>query len=262
MNEVLLYGTLGGAVAAAATAAGALPVLFGRSFSRRQSDVMLGFSAGVMLAASFFSLILPGIEIAQGQLGARWAAALVAVGGVLLGFAAVAGLNRVLPHEHFQKGYEGPGGAAEAAALARVWLFVIAIAIHNFPEGLSIGVGFGTGNIVDGVSLTTGISLQDIPEGLAVAVALIGRSYRPGRAFLIAALTGLVEVVAAALGAAAVSVSAALLPWGLTFAAGAMLYVISHEIIPETHRGGHEGPATVGLAIGLSLMMFLDVALG
>ncbi|RMH39090.1 MAG: ZIP family metal transporter [Alphaproteobacteria bacterium] len=260
MDSIILYGFLGSLVAGVATAVGALPIFFGRGMSRKASDVLLGFSAGVMLAASFFSLLIPGIEIAEAQFGGRAAAAGVAVIASLMGFAFVLGLNEALPHEHFQKGYEGP--AEEKAALAKVWLFVIAITIHNFPEGLSIGVGFGTGDIKDGLALMTGISLQDIPEGLAVAVALVGRGYDRRKAFFVAAMTGAVEPVAGLLGATAVAVASTLLPWGLCFAAGAMLYVISHEIIPETHRHGHERLATVGLAVGLALMMFLDVALG
>ena len=156
------------------------------------------------------------------------------------------------------KGREG----TDSATLARIWLFVIAITIHNLPEGLAVGVGFATGDIAKGVSLATGIGLQNAPEGLAVAVALRGQGYSPRAAFLVALSTGLVEPVGGVLGVAAVSVSSVLLPWGLTFAAGAMLYVISHEIIPETHRHGRQNRATMGLILGLILMMVLDVTLG
>ena len=174
-----------------------------------------------------------------------------------LGAVFVWSLDKLLPHEHFQSGREG----ADAGHLARIWLFVIAITIHNFPEGLSIGVAFG-GDAAKGFSVMTGISIQDIPEGLAVAVAIIGLGYSKLKAFLVAAATGLVEVAGGFIGAAAVTVSGQLLPWGLTFAAGAMLYIISHEIVPETHRNGHQDRATVGLIFGLILMMFLDVTLG
>ncbi|GAB4387517.1 ZIP family metal transporter [Albidovulum sp.] len=257
--QAIWWGTVGGLVAWAATSAGALPVLAGRGMSTRTADTMLGFAAGVMLSASYFSLILPGIEVAQAQTGSVALAALIAGAGIALGAGFVAWLNRTLPHEHFHSGAEG---GAEAAALARIWLFIIAITIHNFPEGLSIGVAFGGGDIANGLSVMTGISLQDVPEGLAVAVALIGRGYGAGRAFLVGSLTGIVEPIGAFLGAAAVSVSASLLPWGLTFAAGAMLYIISHEIMPETHRNGHQDRATAGLIGGLILMMVLDVTLG
>ncbi|WP_347311471.1 ZIP family metal transporter [Defluviimonas sp. SAOS-178_SWC] len=256
--NTIWWGLMGGLVAAAATTAGAIPVLVGRSMSQRTSDTMLGFAAGVMLSASYFSLILPGIEVATGLYGSLVWAALVAGAGIALGAGFVAWLNATLPHEHFVTGHEG----ADSAALARIWLFVIAITIHNFPEGLSIGVSFGGGDVANGLSVMTGISLQDIPEGLAVAVALTGRGYSRGRAFFVATLTGLVEPVGGLIGAAAVSVASDLLPWGLTFAAGAMLYIISHEILPETHRNGHQDRATAGLIFGLVLMMVLDVTLG
>ena len=256
--DTIWWGFLGGCVAAMATTLGAMPVLIGRTMSQRTSDTMLGFAAGVMLSASYFSLILPGIDAAEGLYGSLLAAALVAGLGIALGAGFVAWLNSALPHEHFTSGREG----AEGAAMARIWLFVIAITIHNFPEGLSIGVSFGGGNISNGLSVMTGISLQDMPEGLAVAVALVGRGYSRPRAFLAALLTGVVEPMGSLIGAAAVSVSGALLPWGLTFAAGAMLYIISHEILPETHRNGHQDRATAGLIFGLILMMILDVTLG
>ncbi|MEZ5913435.1 MAG: ZIP family metal transporter [Paracoccaceae bacterium] len=257
--SIVLWGLVGGLVAMAATTLGAVPALIGRSMSQRTSDTMLGFAAGVMLSASYFSLILPGIAAAEEQHGSVLFAALIAGAGIALGSGFVAWLNATLPHEHF---FSGPEGGADGAAMARIWLFVIAITIHNFPEGLSIGVAFGGGDVANGLSVMTGISLQDVPEGLAVAVALIGRGYSRRRAFLAAFLTGLVEPVGSLIGAAAVSVSSGLLPWGLTFAAGAMLYIISHEIMPETHRNGHQDRATAGLLFGLILMMILDVTLG
>ncbi len=259
-SNVILGGFLGSMMAAGLTMLGALPVFFRKSLSVRAADILLGFSAGVMLAASFFSLMIPALDFAHGMFGSKVIAAMVAAVSILVGAWTVWALNTFLPHEHFHKGYEGP--EAEREALARVWLFIIAITIHNFPEGLSIGVSFGTGNVMDGVAVATGIGLQDIPEGLAVAVALVGRGYSRGQAFFIAMLTGLVEPVAGLIGAAAVAVSQTVLPWGLAFASGAMLYVISHEIIPETHRHGHEKLATGGLMVGLVVMMFLDYTLG
>ena len=251
-------GILGSFAAGSLTAVGAVPVLFGRMPSSRLRDVLLGFAAGVMLAASFFSLIVPALEAAEELYGPGAIPAGIAVVAILLGMAAVAALNELMPHQHFRTGREGP----DAGSLRRVWLFVIAITIHNFPEGLAVGVGFGGGDIADGLPLAIGIGLQNAPEGLAVAVALMGEGYARLRAFRIAALTGMVEPIGGALGAGVVSVSAPLLPWGLAFAAGAMLYVISHEIIPETHRRGHQNQATAGLAIGLAIMLFLDVWLG
>lgn len=256
--DMLLLGLLGSLGAGLMTTVGALPVFLGRSIPPRISDGLLGFAAGVMLSASFFSLIVPAIEHAAARHGEGFVPALVAAAGVILGAAGVAGLHALAPHEHFRGGHEGP----EARALRGIWLFVIAIAIHNFPEGLAVGVGFAGGDVRNGVSLAIGIGLQNAPEGLAVAVALLGQGYSRLRAFAVASLTGLVEPLGGLFGAAAGSLSIAFLPWALAFAAGAMLYVISHEIIPETHRRGSQQIATAGLVFGLCLMMVLDVGLG
>lgn len=256
--SIILWGLLCSLIAGMMTSVGAIPVLYGRTVSRLWNDRLMGFAAGVMLAASFFSLIVPGIEAAETRYGSTTIAALIAAGGVVLGVVAVAVLNELLPHEHFIEGREG----VDTAALARIWLFIIAITIHNFPEGMAVGIGFGGGDIANGVSLATGIGLQNAPEGLAVAVALRGQGYGKLRAFGIATLTGLIEPVGGLIGVAAVTMSEPILPWGMTFAAGAMIYVISHEIIPETHRHGHQNAATTGLTVGLVLMMFLDVSLG
>jgi ZIP family zinc transporter len=253
--NLVLLGFLGSLAAGMMTTVGALPVLFGRAPSERARDALLGFAAGVMLAASFFSLIVPSLDISTELYGDGAIPAAIAVAGILLGSIMVAMINRYMPHEHFIAGREGP----DVASLRRIWLFVIAITIHNFPEGLAVGVGFGGDNLTNGVSLAIGIGLQNAPEGLAVAVALVGENYERWRAFLIAAATGLVEPIGGLLGAGAVALSEPLLPWGLAFAAGAMLYVISHEIIPETHRRGFQNEATTGLTIGLVVMLFLDV---
>lgn len=250
-----MLGFLGSLVAGLMTALGAVPVLFGKVPSRALRDMSLGFAAGVMLSASFFSLIIPALEAATERHGEGPVPAGIAVVGILAGMACVAILNEVLPHEHFKTGREGP----EAAALRRIWLFVVAITIHNFPEGLAVGVGFGAHGLSGGLPLAIGIGLQNLPEGLAVAVALMAEGYGRARSFGIAALTGLVEPVGGAIGAGVISISEPFLPWGLAFAAGAMIYVISHEIIPETHRSGHQNKATLGLSIGLVLMLFLDV---
>jgi len=233
-------------------------VLFGRIPSRAGRDLSLGFAAGVMLSASFFSLIIPALDAAELRFGSGAAPAAIVCVAILLGMGAVALMNEKLPHEHFRTGREGP----EVASLRRVWLFIIAVTIHNFPEGLAVGVGFGADGLSGGLPLAIGIGLQNVPEGLAVAVSLLGEGYSRGRAWGIAALTGLVEPVGGLLGAGVITLSQPLLPWGLAFAAGAMLYVISHEIIPETHRSGHQKKATLGLSIGLVLMLFLDVWLG
>lgn len=257
MSPVLL-GFLGSLAAGSLTAVGAIPILFGRPPSQATRDLSLGFAAGVMLAASFFSLIIPALDAAEARYGAGAVVPAIVCIAILLGMGIVALMNEHLPHEHFRTGREGP----ESVSLRRVWLFVIAITIHNFPEGLAVGVGFGSGGIEGGLPLAIGIGLQNAPEGLAVAVALLGEGYARRRAWGIAALTGAVEPVGGLIGAGIITLSEPLLPWGLAFAAGAMLYVISHEIIPESHRSGHQNKATLGLAVGLVIMLFLDVWLG
>jgi len=197
--------------------------------------------------------------VALGFLGSLAAGSMTAFGAIPVLFGRVPSrATRDLLLGFAAGGREGP----EAASLRRVWLFVIAITIHNFPEGLAVGVGFGADGLSGGLPLAIGIGLQNAPEGLAVAVALLGEGYSRVRAWGIAALTGLVEPVGGLIGAGIITMSQPLLPWGLAFAAGAMLYVISHEIIPETHRSGHQNRATLGLAVGLVVMLFLDVWLG
>lgn len=254
--SLILIGTGASLAAGLATGVGALPVLAMRTVSPRAEDALLGFAAGVMLAASFFSLILPGLEAAEAQ-GAGRAAALVVAGGILLGSLLLWAVDRWAPHEHFIAGRRG----RDTSRLSRIWLLVIAMTLHNFPEGLAVGVGFGGGNIENGTNLAFGIGLQNAPEGLSVAVGLVGVGYARTRAVLIALSTGLVEPVGGFIGIAAVSVMEMLLPWGLAFAAGAMIYVVSNEIIPETHRKGFETWATGGLMGGFVVMMTLDVTL-
>ncbi|MBN8754900.1 MULTISPECIES: ZIP family metal transporter [Variovorax] len=260
-DPIVWNALLGGSVAALATALGTLPMLFSQKLPDRLQDTLFGFGAGVMLAASAFSLIIPGLEAARNVGvfgGGSWAAGGVIGSAILLGGAALMLMDRVLPHEHFIKGREGQ----TARQLRRTWLFVFAIALHNVPEGLAIGVGYAANNGLRADALATGIAIQDVPEGLVVAVALLAAGYSRIFAVLIGMASGLVEPLGAVLGAAVVGHSAMLLPWGLGFAAGAMLFVISHEIIPESHRKGHEAFATSGLMIGFVLMMLLDTALG
>jgi ZIP family zinc transporter len=248
---------LAGSVAAMTTALGALPALFVDRLAARTHDTLLGFGAGVMLAASAFSLVLPGLDAAQ-ELGVGpWRAGVLVGLAILLGAALITVLDRAIPHEHFIKGAEG----RSSQRLKRTWLFVFAITLHNLPEGLAIGVGFAN-DMSRGTALATGIAVQDIPEGLVVAVALIAAGYGRATAVLVGMASGLVEPVGAVVGAALVVALPMLLPFGLGFAAGAMLFVVSHEIIPESHRKGHERWATGGLMIGFVLMMMLDTALG
>jgi ZIP family zinc transporter len=247
-----------GLAAAGATALGTVPVLFASRLEQRVQDTLLGFGAGIMLAASAFSLVLPGITEAR-RLGAGAIAAGVIVGvSLLAGGALIQALDRWVPHEHFVKGPEG----GSSLRLKRAWLFVFAICLHNLPEGLAIGVGYAATDVAHGNALATGIAVQDLPEGLVVALALLAVGYSRGRSLLVGMLSGLIEPVGAVAGASVVLALPALLPCGLGFAAGAMLYVVSHEIIPESHRQGHENFATAGLMVGFVLMMVLDTALG
>ena len=257
MNIVYL-GLLGSLAAGLMTGVGAIPVLFSKEISVKWNNSLLGFAAGVMLSASFFSLIVPALDSASDRYGSDVIAAAIVVAGILLGALIVAGMNEALPHVHFVEGPEG----VSTTHLSKIWLFIIAITIHNFPEGMAVGIGFGGGDISNGTTLAIGIGLQNAPEGLAVAVALRGLGYGKWYAFLVALATGLVEPIGGVLGAAIIAFSEPFLPWGLSFAAGAMIYIISHEIIPETHRHGHQNAATTGLLIGLVLMLFLDVTLG
>ncbi|WP_417659739.1 ZIP family metal transporter [Pseudidiomarina sp.] len=256
--DLVLTALIASTVTGGLTAVGALPILVGKKPSERFNDTLLGFAAGVMLAASFFSLIIPSIDISTEIYGAGPLPAVIAVAGILLGAIAIFSLDRLLPHRHFISGREG----RNSEKIAGVWLFIFAIAIHNFPEGLAVGVAYGSGQQETAFSLALGIGLQNLPEGLAVAVGLVAVGYSRLLAFAVAALTGLIEPIGGLFGGVFVNISEFLLPWGLVFAAGAMLFVISHEIIPETHRHGHHSRATAGLMVGLVVMLFLDVWLG
>jgi len=244
----ILMGIAGTLLTGLATGVGAVPVLFTTRVSDRLLDALLGFAAGVMLAATAFSLIVPAIEL--GSIG-------VTIEGMLIGALFLTLLDHLLPHAHFFKGKEGP-----SSTLRRVWLLIIAITLHNFPEGLAVGVGFGGERLSDAVALMIAIGLQNMPEGLAVALPLVRERWSRGRAFLYALGSGVAEPIAGVLGVLAVSLLRPLLPWGLAFAAGAMLYVVSDEVIPETHSRGYELEGTWGLIIGFLVMMFLDNALG
>ncbi|MBN9461591.1 MAG: ZIP family metal transporter [Burkholderiales bacterium] len=242
-----------------ATSIGALPVLVLHGLSPRVNNAMLAFAAGVMLAATVFSLLLPSFRLAEGVLGGRVPAALGVVGAMAAGGLLMAAAHRWVPHEHFAKGPEGYQHGRER--LTRVWLFVLAITVHNFPEGLSIGVGAASGDASIGLGVTLGIGLQNLPEGLAVAMSLAGLGYGRLHALGIAALTGLVEVVGGMAGAGLLEISQHLLPGALAFAGGTMLFVISDEVIPETHRSGFGDSATAALFVGFGLMFVLDAAL-
>lgn len=256
--EGLRYAMLGGAAGFAATALGALPALVLRALPQRLEDSLLGLAAGMMLAASAFSLLLPGLEAGEEILGHRGLAAGVVVLGMALGVLLMLGLDAFTPHEHDKTGPCGPG----YERCGRVWLFVFAIALHNLPEGMAIGVSFAQSDLSVGLPLTTAIALQDIPEGLAVALAMRAAGFAAPQAVGVAAASGLLEPVGALLGVGLASGLAVAYPVGLGLAAGAMIFVVSHEVIPETHRNGHQTPATLGLMAGFALMMVLDTTLG
>jgi ZIP family zinc transporter len=241
---------------------GALPVLIVDRASRLLQDVLLGAAAGIMLGATCFSLLIPALTIAGERFGTPLTGGIGVGAGMMGGALALWAIHRLIPHEHIFKGVEG----VHALSIRRIWLFILAITLHNIPEGLAVGVGVGgiaaSGDPSTAVALTIGIFLQNLPEGFVVALALLPLGYSRLLAILVALATGVVETIGGFIGAGAVVLSQAVLPWALAGAAGAMLFVISHEVIPETHSQGYETPATFGVVAGFVLMMVLDVGLG
>lgn len=232
------------------TALGTLPVLLFRTAPRRLMDAMMGFAGGVMVAASCWSLLIPAIE--AGGLTP-------AVAGLLGGAAFIYVADQILPHLHSEFPDEAtPEGPR--VAWQRSTLLMLAITLHNFPEGMAVGVRFGDGDLGAATALAIGIGLQNVPEGLAIALPLRRSGMSPGRAFFWGQLSAVVEPVAGVLGAALVLVSSAVLPYGMAFAAGAMLYVVVEELIPETVRSGTTDVATLGFVVGFAVMMALDNA--
>jgi zinc transporter, ZIP family len=261
-TDPVVQGLAGGIVIAFLNLIGALVILVWRKPSERSLDGALGFAAGVMLAASFTSLILPGIEIGG---------ILPVMAGVVLGALVLDRADAWVPHIHVlitgrvradeaRDAHERSG--FQRRRMASVILFIVAITLHNMPEGLAVGVGFGSGNLGNAIPLMLAIGIQNIPEGFAVAIAALNAGL--GRLFY-AAVTGiragLVEIPLALFGAWAVQVAQPLLPYAMGFAAGAMIYVISDEIIPETHTRGYERIATLGTILGIIVMLYLDVSL-
>lgn len=255
MNPILI-GTLASLGAGLATFVGALPILLSIAITPTRQGLLLGLGGGVMLAATAFSLIVPGTAAAEALGYSRAIAALIMVLGIGVGALFLELAHRYFPHEHFFKGVEG------SSSLARIWLFIIAITLHNFPEGLAVGVSFGAGDIDNGMAIAIGMALQNIPEGLVVALALLGEGYTKRIALGVSLLTGLVEPIGGFVGAAVVTLAQDILPWGMAFAAGAMLFVISDEIIPESHRQGNERQGALGVIVGFVVMMYLDITLG
>jgi zinc transporter, ZIP family len=255
ISPIIAGGALASILAGLATGLGALPALFFKKVSQRALYTMLGGAAGVMLAATAFSLLVPGIQYGN-QIWPGKGIFVVGL-GMLLGAGFLELADRFLPYERFLSNRSEP-----ITSLRKIWLFIAAITMHNFPEGMAVGVSFGGGDWHKGIVLAIAIALQNLPEGLAVALPLVGLGYRRGQAVFIATLTGLVEPIGGLLGVAAVSVFFPLLPIGMAFAAGAMLFVIADDIIPETQSKGKARYATFAVIFGFVLMMILDNLLG
>ena len=254
-GKIVVIGFFASIVAGLATGIGALPVLFFKEISNTLLNGMLGLAAGVMLAATSFALIVPGIEFGNDIWPGNglWVVAV----GMMIGALFLHFTDKKLPHLHFNEVAD-----AHLETMQKISLFIIAITIHNFPEGMSVGVSFGNGDIKNGMVLATAIGIQNIPEGLAVALPLVGLGYNKWKAVGIATLTGLVEPVGGLLGITMVTVFEPILPIAMGFAAGAMLFVISEEIIPETHASGRSRIATFALMIGFIIMLALEELLG
>ena len=232
-------------------------VLIGFLFQKvphKFNDAILGFAAGIMLAAAVIGLIMPSIEYG-GQYGI-----VTTVAGIFVGALCLSFIDKLVPHLHKMVGNDLE--SHDKTRLDRVMLFVLAIAIHNFPEGLAAGVGFGSGNNTQAFLIAGGIALQNIPEGMVIISPMLIAGVSRKKTLAIAAITGLVEVVGTLIGYFAISVSTALLPFMLAFAGGTMIYVISDEMIPETHAHGSQRGATFALLIGFCVMLVPDVLLG
>ena len=251
-------GVLASLVAGLFTAVGALPIFFIRSLNKTIEDTLMGFGAGVMLAATAFELVLPAMNQAEALYSHPGITLLMLSSGIALGGGLLYLLHDRIPHEHFIGGQDNQ---VSPHKIKRVWLFIFAIALHNLPEGLAVGAGFGGDDLSDGVALAIGIGLQNMPEGLVVAIALLSLGHSRLLAFGVTLLTGLVQPLGGLMGAFLVSLVDLLLPLVLAFAAGAMLFVISHEIIPESHRLDNKSKATLGVLVGFIVMLGIDILL-
>ncbi|MBQ3075595.1 MAG: ZIP family metal transporter [Clostridia bacterium] len=250
--QIVLLTALG---VGGATLLGAILGFLFKKTTHRFSDITLSFAAGVMLAAAVVGLILPSLEHGN--------SILVTVLGIFAGALCLNLVDKLVPHLHGMSTCEGEEcHPAAQARLNKVLLFVFAIAIHNLPEGIAAGVGFGTGNDAQALTIALGIALQNVPEGMVIIGPMLAAGMKPGKTFLIASMTGVVEVVGTFLGYFAVTLSHGILPFALAFAGGTMLYVISDEMIPETHAHGSQRGATWALLAGFCLMLFFDVFLG
>ena len=247
--ELVLMTALG---VGGATIIGAILGFAFKKISHAFSDMVLAFAAGVMLAAAVIGLVLPSLEHGTGH-----TALPVTVIGIFCGALCLNLLDRAVPHLHRLAGIEQETHPDKSAQLNKVLLFVMAIAIHNLPEGIAAGVGFGTGNEAEALTIAAGIALQNIPEGMVIIAPMLAAGMSPRRTFLAAAATGFVEVLGTLLGFFAVSLSSAVLPFALAFAGGTMLYVISDEMIPETHHANTRG-VTYALLAGFCLMLAMS----
>ncbi len=238
-----------------ATVFGSLLGFIFKKISHKFSDIVLSFAAGVMLAAAVIGLIIPSVEYG-GKYGI-----LITVAGIFTGAVCLNLIDKLVPHMHRLVGADNESHQNNAD-LNRVLLFVTAIAIHNLPEGIAAGVGFGSGNNSQAILIAGGIALQNIPEGMVIIGPMLAAGVSPRKTFVCAMITGVVEVVGTLLGYFAVSLASAILPFALAFAGGTMLYVISDEMIPETHSHGSERGATYSLLAGFCLMLVSDFLLG
>lgn len=254
-NPKMLAALLGGSAAAAATALGTLPVLFAQNFSRRTYDSFLGFGAGVMLGATAFSLVIPALNAASSAGAGSWEASLMVGAGILAGAGAILLMSRAVHTDGILS------TDPDQVSLRRAWLFVWAVALHNLPEGLAIGVAFAGIDLEKATSLATGVSIQDVPEGLVVALALHSVGYSRLAAVGMGIVSGLIEPIAAVFGVALIGIAAGLLPYALAASAGAMLLVIVNDVIPESRQSGNGTQASIALVIGFIVMTVLDTAL-
>lgn len=254
-NPKMHRALVGGSIAAAATALGTLPVLFAQNFSKRTYDCFLGFGAGVMLGATAFSLVIPAIAAARSAGAGNWEASLMAGAGIMAGAGAILLLGKSIRPEGVLDGNDA------AVSARRAWLFVWAVALHNLPEGLAIGVAHAGIDLEKANALTTGISIQDVPEGLVVALAL--RTVGCSRLMSVGmgVVSGLIEPIAAVFGVALIGIASGLLPFALAAAGGAMLLVIVNDVIPEYRQNGNGTYASIALIVGFILMTVLDTAL-
>ena len=250
--EMVLLTALG---VGGATVFGSVIGFLFKKISHRFSDIVLAFAAGVMLAAAVLGLILPSVDYG-GKYGL-----IITVAGIFVGALCLNLIDRLVPHLHKLVGADLEDHQGNAN-ISKVLLFVTAIAIHNLPEGIAAGVSFGSGNTSEALLIAGGIALQNIPEGMVIIAPMLAAGVSPRRTFLCAMATGLIEVVGTLLGYFAVSVASAILPFALAFAGGTMLYVISDEMIPETHAHGSQRGATYSLLAGFCLMLISDVLLG